>query len=188
MTEEGFYINVMAHLANHFVSGGVGIRFVLDIWVCNHLRVPRYDRQRVEQELERVGLLEFARKIEALAQWWFSDTPATAELEALADYIISSGSHGDECRAMLNAICLSPGKSRGSALWHKIFYPRQDLETRFDWVVGRPWFLPVAWIVRAWKALTGRRKRIFRWSKGTQSFTEEQIEQQRKLLREFGIK
>ena len=188
MTEEGFYINVMAHLANHFVAGGVGIRFVLDVWVCSRLRSTRYDRQWAEQEMERVGLLEFARKIEALAQWWFSDGPAAPELEALADYIISSGSHGDERRAMLNAICLSPGRSRGSALWHKIFYPRQDLENRFDWVVGRPWLLPAAWVVRAWKALTGRWHKVSDWRKGTQSFTEEEMEQQRKLLREFGIK
>lgn len=187
MTDEGFYINVMAHLANHFVAGGVGVRFVLDIWVCRHLRSPQMDRQWVEQELQRVGLLEFARNMEDLAEWWFSGGPETPVLQALADYIFSSGSHGEEDRAMLNAICLSPKKSRGSALWHKIFYPRQDLENRFDWVIGRPWLLPVAWIVRAWKALTGRWGKISRWSKGTRSFTNEEIEQQRELLRKFGI-
>lgn len=187
MTEEGFYINVMAHLANHFVAGGVGVRFVLDVWVCRHLRSPRMDRQWIEQEFQRIGLGAFARNIEALAEWWFSGAPETPVLQALAEYILSSGSHGDEDRAMLNAICLSPGRSRGSALWHKAFYPRQDLENRFDWVIGRPWLLPVAWIVRAWKALTGRFGRIFRWSKGTRSFTNEEIEQQRELLREFGI-
>lgn len=187
MTDEGFYINVMAHLANHFVAGGVGVRFVLDIWVCRHLRSPQMDRQWVEQELRRVGLLEFARNMEDLAEWWFSGGPETPVLQALADYIFSSGSHGEEDRAMLNAICLSPKKSRGSALWHKIFYPRQDLENRFDWVIGRPWLLPVAWIVRAWKALTGRWGKISRWSKGTRSFTNEEIEQQRELLRKFGI-
>lgn len=187
MTEEGFYINVMAHLANHFVAGGVGVRFVLDIWVCRHLRSPRMDRQWVEQEFQRIGLLEFARNMEALAEWWFSGGPETPLLRALADYIFSSGSHGEEERAMLNAISLSPKKSRGSALWHKIFYPRQDLENRFDWVIGRPWLLPVAWIVRAWKALTGRWEKISHWSKGTRSFTNEEIEQQRELLRKFGI-
>lgn len=187
MTDEGFYINVMAHLANHFVAGGVGVRFVLDIWVCRHLRSPQMDRQWVEQELQRIGLLAFARNMEALAEWWFSGAPETPVLQALADYIFSSGSHGEEERAMLNAICLSPKKSRGSALWHKIFYPRQDLENRFDWVIGRPWLLPVAWIVRAWKALTERWGKISHWHKGTRKFTDEDIDQQRKLLREFGI-
>ena len=38
MSPEGFYLNIFCHFANHFFGGGAGIRFILDIWICRHLR------------------------------------------------------------------------------------------------------------------------------------------------------
>ena len=187
MTEEGFYLSVMCHLANHFAGGGIGIRFVLDIWVCNHLRTPQPDRDIVEQELQRIGLLNFAKQIEALADWWFSGIAPQEDLSELEEYILTSSSHGDTDRAMLNSVCLSPGGSGFSALWRKVFYPRQDLYDRYDWVKGRPWLLPIAWIVRMWQALTRRRNLVATWGKGTMKFTDDQIQQQREKLQRFGI-
>lgn len=187
MTEAGFYLNVMAHLANHFAMGGVGVRFVLDIWVCRHLRGTQPDRAFVEAELERIGLTRFARLIEELAEAWFSGTPMSSELEELADYIMTSGSHGTTDREMLNAVSLSPGKSRLSALMGKVFYPRQDLENRFDWVRGRAWLLPAAWCARAWKAVTGKGERISRWRKGTKTFSKAEIEAHKQKMNRFGV-
>ena len=57
LTEEGFYLNTICHLANHFVDGGVGVRFILDVWVNRYLRKTQPDRKAVEQELEKFGLL-----------------------------------------------------------------------------------------------------------------------------------
>lgn len=188
MTEEGFYLNVMCHLANHFAAGGVGVRFVLDVWVCRHLRAAQPDRVFVEAELQRVGLLEFARRIEALAEVWFSGAESDELLDELAEYILTSSSHGNSERAMLNAVCLSPGGSGFSALWRKVFYPKQDLYNRYDWVKGRAWLLPVAWVVRVFQALTRRGNLILRWGKGTMQYSDEQIAQQREKLKRFGIK
>lgn len=187
MTEEGFYLSVLCHLANHFAAGGVGIRFVLDIWVCRHLRKQQPDRMLVEQELTRIGLLKFARQIEALADQWFSGITPEMELYELEEYILTSTSHGDDTRSMLNSVCLSPGGSGFSALWRKVFYPKQDLYERYDWVKGRPWLLPVAWFVRMWQALTRRRKLVSTWGRGTMKFTDDQIRQQREKLKRFGI-
>ena len=60
------FLKGICHLAHHFVCGGVGIRFITDVWVCRNLREPQPDRATVERELERMELLEFARNIEAL--------------------------------------------------------------------------------------------------------------------------
>lgn len=187
MTEEGFYLSVLCHLANHFAAGGVGVRFVLDIWVCRHLRKQQPDWSLVEQELQRLGLLRFAKQIEALGDLWFSEITPQEDLSELEEYILTSSSHGDDERAMLNSVCLSPGGSRLSALWKKVFYPKQDLYERFDWVNGRPWLLPVAWIVRMWQALVRRRKRILNWGTGTMQFTDAQIATHRQKLQRFGI-
>lgn len=187
MTEEGFYLNTVCHLANHFVSGGVGVRFILDVWVNRYLRKPEPDRAAVEKELEKFNLLEFAQKIEALADHWFGQGESTPLLEELGEYILSSGSHGIADRAMLNAVSLSPGGNRFSALRKKVFYSRAELEDRFPWCKGKPALLPVAWCVRAYRAVTKHGDLIVQWSKGTGKIEKNDVIENQEKLRRFGI-
>ena len=185
LTEEGFYLNTLCHLADHFASGGIGVRFVLDVWVCRNLRKAQPDRAFVEKELARFGLLDFAVNIEKLAECWFGTGKMTPVLEELADYILTSHSHGHSERAMLNAVALSGGQS--AALMKKTFRSRAEMEDRFPWVKGKPWLLPAAWCVRAFKAVTQRGHLISKWFKGTGSIEKEEIRRQRELLERFGI-
>lgn len=185
LTPEGFYLNVIAHLANHFAAGGVGVRFVMDVWICRHCRTPQPDREQVERELRRIGLLEFARNIEALAEYWFGDGQASALLTELADYIITSGAHGTEERAMLNAVSLAGGGV--SALTNKMFFSRKETEQRYPWVKGKPWLLPAAWTARAFRAVTRHSGLICRWTKGAMSVDKKEAQQQRERLERFGI-
>lgn len=187
LTEEGIYLNTICHLANHFVAGGVGVRFVLDVWVNRHLRKPGFDRAFVEQELEKFGLLKFAKQIEDLSDCWFGDGEETPLLAELGEYILSSGSHGISDRAMLNAVSLSSGGNRVSALLGKAFYSRAEMEDRFTWLKGRPWLMPVAWCVRAFRAVTRRGDLIVEWGKRTGQFSKAEIVEQRKKLSRFGI-
>ena len=187
MTEEGLYLTVMTHLADHFVTGGIGVRFVLDVWVLRNLRKKALDRGFVEAELQRFGLLDFARNVEALSEAWFGDGEMTPVLEDLGEYIFTSGSHGFADREILNAVALSGGGSPIAALWRKAFYPRSELEDRFPWCKGRPLLLPAAWFLRAFRAVTRRGNLIAKWSKDTRKFSKTEIMQQKEMLARFGI-
>ena len=187
LTEEGFYLNTLCHIAKHFVDGGVGVRFLLDIWVSRHLRKQQPDRSFVEAELTRFGLLDFAQKLEALADAWFGSEPMTELLEELGQYILTSGSHGTTDRAILNSLSLSPGGSRTSALMKKAFYPRAELEDRFPWCKGRPLLLPAAWCARAFKAVTTHGDLIAKWSRDSGKVDKAEIAAHRQKLHRFGI-
>ena len=187
MTEEGFYLNIICHLADHFVRGGVGVRFVLDIWVCRHLRKSQPDRSFVESELQRFGLLKFTQNLEALAEHWFGSGESNDLLDELGNYFLTSGSHGIAQRAMLNAVTLSDGGNQRSALLAKVFYPRGELEDRFPWCKGKPYLLPAAWCVRAFRAVTQHGDLILKWSKDTGKIKKEEIDENRDRLRRFGI-
>ena len=187
LTEEGFYLNTICHLAHHFVNGGVGVRFVLDVWVSRHLRKNQPDRAFVEADLTRFGLLDFAHNIEQLAEVWFGDLPTTPLLEELGEYILTSGSHGTEEQAMLNAMSLSGG-SRASALWKKAFYPKAELEDRCPWCKGKPLLLPAAWCCRAYLAITQHGHIIAKWSKDTGKISKAQVTENQKKLNRFGIR
>jgi hypothetical protein len=185
MTEEGFYLSILAHIAEHFVSGGIGVRFLLDIWVFRNLRKQPYDRAFVEGELEKFSLLEFTQNLEKLSEVWFGEEAPTPVLTELGEYILTSGIHGLEKREMLNAVTISGG--RAGALWRKAFYPRQELEDRYTWAKGRPLLLPAAWCCRAFRAVTRRGDQIRSWHKGTGSFTRKQIKEQQQKLKRFGL-
>ena len=187
LTEEGFYLSILCHLAHHFACGGVGVRFVLDIWVCRHLRKKQPDRKVLEEMLSHLELLEFARNIEQLAECWFSGESMNLLLEELSEYIITSGSHGTTERAMLNAVSLAPDHSAASALWRRAFYPRAELEDRFPWCRNKPVLLPAAWIARAFGVVTKRGHLILQWHKGTGKIAKEDARQQREKLKRFGI-
>ena len=187
LTAEGFYLNTICHLAHHFASGGVGVRFVVDVWVNTHLHTPQPDKAFVETELTRFGLLDFARKIEQLADAWFGDGAMTPLLEELGEYILTSGSHGTTDRAMLNALSLSPCGNRTCALLKKAFYPKAELEDRFPWCKGKPLLLPAAWCCRAFTAVTAHGHLIKKWSKETGNIHKAQVAQHREKLRRFGI-
>lgn len=186
LTEEGFYLNTLCHLADHFASGGVGVRFVLDVWVCRNLRKTQPDRAFVEAELTSFGLLEFAVNIENLADCWFGSGEMTPVLEELADYILTSRSHGHSERAMLNAVALSGSQS--AAIMKKTFHSRAEMEDRFPWVKGKPWLLPAAWSVRAFTAVTRRGHLVVKWFKGTGNIEKDEIRRQQELLSRFGIR
>ena len=160
----------------------------MDVWVNRHLSKPEADRHFVEEEFKRLGLWDFARKIEDLAEAWFGNGEMNECLEELGDYILSSGSHGTENQAMLNALSLSPGGNRFSALWKKAFYPRAELEDRFPWCRNRLYLLPVAWCARAFRAVTINGDKISAWSNGTGKFKKEQIKENKEKLARMGIR
>lgn len=188
LTEEGFYLNTVCHLADHFVAGGVGVRFVLDVWINRHRRKAPMDRGFVERELKKFGLLEFVRNIEALSEHWFGDGESSELLEELGEYILTSGSHGTNERALLNAVSMSSGGSSRSALLSRVFYSREEMEDRYPWVKGRPWLLPVAWLVRAFRVLTTRFDLLRSWIRGTGAVSDDEAAQQKAMLNRFGIR
>lgn len=187
LTEVGIYLNTICHLADHFLTGGVGVRFVLDVWVSRHLRKTQPDWNFVNEELRKFSLLEFTRNIEQLAECWFSGKESTPVLEELGEYIFSSGSYGNLERATLSAVSLSTGGSKVKAFWNKVFYPREELEDRYPWCKGKAWLLPAAWCARAFRAVTKHRKEIAKWSSSTAKINKQELEAYQNKLRRFGI-
>ena len=187
LTEEGFYLNMVCHLAYHFAKGGTGIRSVLDLWVYRHSHTPQPDWEFVNRELERAGLRDFAETAAALSEAWFGDGALTPVLVEMGDYILTSGAYGLEPRAVLNAACFSPGCTGRCALMQRVFYPRQELENRFHWARGRSWLLPAAWCLRAYRAVTRHSGHILRWGRIARELTARDLKEQRDALRRFGF-
>lgn len=186
MTEEGFYLYTLCHMAHHLLSGGTGVRSVMDVWVHRHLRKQQPDREFVLRELERFSLRKLTENIEMLSEVWFSgreETPLTRELGA---YILTSGTYGREHRLLLSKAVLSGGKWASAR--NKLFPSVRMLESEFPWCEGKPILLPAAWAARFLHRATHQNGMLLRrWGRDNLSQSNEEIEMHRQRLRRFGL-
>ncbi len=161
MRIEDEYIFVIVHLVEHFKHGGVGIRFLMDIYVYDHLEGMDWDY--VEQELVKLKLWEFYRNVSVLAGRWFGEQeqPCSPEqeqlLRKLEEYIIANGTYG----LQKHAAALSVEEAgRGRFLLHVLFPSLKSMQTMFPWLKKYPVLLPVGWIWRGIRSILFRRRNI----------------------------
>ena len=187
LSEEGFYLNMICHLAYSFSSGGNGVRSVLDLWVYQTRHTPQADRGAVSSQLEGAGLLQFEQTVLALSRAWFGGGAMTKELDQLGRYVLQSGSRGTLAHAVRNAACFSGGKTGFSALVGQVFRSRAELENRFPWMKGRSWLIPAAWFLRMGRAVFRHTEQIEHWRRAAARLSPEEVAEQRERLRQFGL-
>ena len=161
MSKEEQYIFTMVHLAEHFKDGGVGIRFIMDVYVYNQRL--KLNKAYINEEFRKLGLLEFAANVEKLAYYWFGEEDvriAQSEkelLEELGEFIIGNGTYGRADHS--KALALEAGGKRG--YFRRVVFPElKSMETAFPWLKGRRFLLPVAWAVRIVRVVVFRRKNL----------------------------
>lgn len=158
MSLEDEYIFNLVHLTNHFTSGGIGIRFIVDVYVYEH--TAALNRSYIETELAKIQLLDFYRHLQTLSLCWFgtdeerSRLQVTPTLEALSNYILASGIYGTlEHYANFNA-----EKGKLKTFLHACFPGYNSMKSMFPWLI--PPLLPLAWTLRAARAAIYRRNNI----------------------------
>lgn len=70
MTDEDFYLYLLAHMYKHYSNSGTGLRSLLDVYVYNRAK-DKLDRAYLDQELQKMGLLEFEEQMRLLADKFF---------------------------------------------------------------------------------------------------------------------
>lgn len=161
MSLEEQYILTMLHLLEHFKEGGIGIRFIMDIYVFN--KVSELKREEIESVFAELGILQFAKNIEALASKWFAekDTDESEGQEPLLDeleqFVIHNGVYGQTS----NTRALEVAKAgRADYIRRELFPNYEIMKTQFLWLRGKRYLVPIAWIVRIVKALLFKKKSV----------------------------
>lgn len=153
MSLEDEYIFNFVHLTIHFKSGGIGLRFLVDIYVYENLNI---DRDYLEKELDKLDLLIFYRNIRSLALYWFGTDEEKAHvvftntLQELGDYIFSGGLFGSR----RNHVNLNAGQGKIASFFRTCFPGYASMRSMFPWL--RPVLLPYAWVLRAVRVIRYR--------------------------------
>lgn len=184
MPDKMYYFYHILHMANHFYSGGCGIRPFIDLWILNH-KID-HDLQEREQLLRKGGVLTFARAAQLLSEVWFSGEAHTELTRKLEAFILYGGVYGN----MENMAAVQQVKKGGriQSILYKILQPYSLLKGHYPILQKHKWLLPFCQVARWFRLLSAHRwKRSLHELKTNAKISQEKISSATDLLKALGL-
>ena len=148
LSDEDFYLYMIAHEYKHFAWGGTGLRSLLDTYVYLKKHSGTLDWEYITAESEKLGIAGFEKRNRSLALRVFhaGDIQKLSEKETeLLDYFIESEAYG----SMLHAI---PNYSRHVGMFRYVmqraFLPMEAVEKYYPFFYRHKLLLPILPICR----------------------------------------
>ena len=184
LSDDMFYYYHVAHMAEHFETGGCGIRPFVDLWILDNLK--SIDIKKRNKLLSEGNLLKFADAVRKLSQIWFNGASHDITTKQLEDYIISGGVYGN----IENNVKVQRTK-KGNKLqfvMSKIFLSAVCLERIYPSVKTHKWLLPFMqvrrWIAVAIRGISPRAKAEL---KKNREISSTQADQMQTFLENVGL-
>lgn len=138
MKPEDFYIYMVYHTAKHFSLGGIGIRMVMDAYVCLNT-FKDMDFGYIACELKKLELAEFEKGFRELALNWFSNKKT--EINDFGEFILYCSTFGKR-----EVYFYQDNKRTERFYWLKqVFIPYDKLKAKYSYLEKMPFLLPFSW-------------------------------------------
>lgn len=151
---------LLTHIAKHISGAGAGIRMYLDIAFYLKRYRDEIDWEHFRKEVDTLGFNRFVNVVFTAVEQWFGVespiqlTPIEGKLMVdFLDFTLDGGVFGFIGREPglndLKKVNRSDDTvDRRLTLIHRMFPPASKLESRYTYLQGRHWLLPVAWFHR----------------------------------------
>lgn len=185
LTDEGYALHLLMHMISNLCQMGLGIRYVLDLWVYRHRFGAQPDWDAVFEELRCAKFDRVAQTLIDLSEHWFGDGGQETMPEGIEEYILSSALYGMTGQIALNNASLAGCRTR--AILHRLFLTKDEYRKRYPWVTGRPYLLPVAWAVRIVQTLRHHGRQTVSWTNGLMDIQNDTLRNRREMLKRIGF-
>ena len=184
-TNEFLLFHHIAHASYHFVSGGCGVRPMLDLWLLRaHLS---YDEQQVINLCTECGIAKFYSEMITLSDVWFSSKRNYNSLtKQMSDYILNAGVYGN----IENKIAIKQSQKGGKMQYaiSRIWLPYDSLKQYYPILQNHKWLLPIMEIRRWFRLLLkGRIKSSLHELNVNRTMSQEQVSGAADLLKKLGL-
>ncbi len=161
LTDEDFYIYMVAHGHKHMVRGGIGIRYLLDVQVFLEKHGKALNWDYVTGELKKLQVEEFEAQCRSVCKKLLGETMDVSALtrqekEMLQAFFVS-GTFGTEEQEFHNKLRSSDGKV---TVWTKLKYmgkrlvPDMDLlQVDYPDIYEKKWKVPFILIWRVFRSI-----------------------------------
>ena len=148
LSPEDDFLFQFTHFAKHYSNAGIGCRYVLDLWVFLRSH-PNLNHEYLEQELEKLQLLEFYRNVRILISVWFENRETDDRPDFMTDFIFSGSSWGNWINSQVASAARKKEKHNKLHLFRmKVFPPRDKMVYRYPILKKAAFLLPLCWILR----------------------------------------
>ena len=148
MSDEDFYLYMIAHEYKHFAWGGTGLRSLLDTYVYLKKHSGTLDWEYIKTEAEKLGIADFEKRNRALARSVFhaGDIQKLSEKETeLLDYFIESEAYGSTPHAIRN---YSRHVGMFRYVMQRVFLPMEAVKKYYPFFYRHKLLLPILPIYR----------------------------------------
>ena len=191
MGAEDEMIYLFTHFAKHYRDGGIGCRYVVDLWLFRNAH-PELKEEYIHQELDQIGLSEFYDNIMRLIGVWFDGEPSDEKMDFMTEFIFASGSWGVQTKRLLSTAVKSTQHmaGRGGRIVHifKTMFPGAGyLYGKYPVLKKKPWLLPAVWVIRPFRKVLFERESLKVQKEKLKLIKKENIEDHKKMLNYVGL-
>ena len=184
---EEHYAYLLCHFVKHLLSGGIGVRQVMDIFLCK--RRWSFDERKLQALLKELELSEFAATLERLAERWFGSGTGDAVTEELGTYILDSGIFGTDERRVADRMLKEQKQSnRAVYVLRRVFLPYQTMAGYFPSLKKAPFLLPFYWVFRLFRGIFCRKDKLSNEVNTLLGTTEASLNELAAFYRRCGLK
>lgn len=160
LSPEDHLLYLLTHIAKHISSSGAGIRMYMDIAVYLQHFENELNWNYLQQELSKLCLIDFANMVLSIVQEYFgvvSPIPLkqidTQVRDEFMEFTMAGGIFGhvgrDSGLVYLKRQDRNDERvSRARTFIKRLFPSAKSIESRYTYLQGRRWLLPIAWIHR----------------------------------------
>ena len=187
LPKEEHYAYLLCHFVKHLLNGGIGVRQVMDIYVCRHGWA--FDEERLAALLRELELTDFASTLERLADHWFSSGAGDAVTDELGAYILGSGTFGTDERRVADRMLKEQKKpNRARYVLRRVFPPFELMSFYFPRLKKRPFLLPFYWLLRIFRGIFCRKRKLSNEMDTVLRTTNETLKERAAFYRRCGLK
>lgn len=184
MKNEFLLFHIVAHLSYHFITGGCGIRPIIDLWLLGN--VLCIDENVLNELLSGSNLLMFYKNLKNLSAVWLDSVQHTDLTKQMENYILRGGVYG----SLQNKVLLQQQKKNGKFAYSisRIFSPYSKIKQLYPIITKHPWLTPFMQICRLFMILIdGRFKRSIKELSYNKNISKSEAEEMRDFLEEIGL-
>ncbi len=183
MFDEPFFtFHMFAHMAYHFLSGGCGIRSLMDIWVMKHrMGLPDAVAESLLREAE---IWQFAEAVTELSEICFSGAPKDDMSDLLLTYLINGGVYGSS----ENHAAMAPeAKTSVEYMARRVFVPYRVIAMEYPAARKYAILYPFCWMGRTGKLFARFFKRRIRKKQVVDRVTETHLDEAGMIRNRLGL-
>ena len=183
-SNEFLIFHLLSHMSYHFISGGCGVRSLIDLWLVeNQLD---YDKEKLQELCVEAEIDVFAESINSLINVWFNSGEYTPTDKKIEKVIITGGLYGNARNKVSFDQAASGGK--GKNLIKRIFMPYDSLKFIFPSLDGKKALIPFYWVARWFRIIfKGRLKHAIGEINENTSNTRDSVKETEAFLAEIGL-